>query len=145
MMSTRYARVVVVQNYSQMSHQILAFIAREFTNNTKQPTRSQELRSTEPIFMLLTCHGIQSNEKMHPKRVLRVKRVSSVWGVMRCTRGRERELFWQMSSTYYLYRTSRPTLFDDASGGQSAGQKDCLVMFVGKTHRRALSHCPLPI
>ena len=70
-----------------MSHQIAVFMTREFTNNTKQPTRSQELRSTELMFMLSTCHDMQTSERMDPKRVVAVKRASSVGGVMRGTRG----------------------------------------------------------
>jgi hypothetical protein len=74
--------MLVLEIYAQMSHQILAFIAREFTKSTKQPTRSQELRSAELMFMLLVRHGRQKSERMNPKRDMMIKRVSSVDGVM---------------------------------------------------------------
>lgn len=70
-----------------MSHQISVFIAREFTRKTRKPTRSQELRSKELMFALSICHGRQQSERMHPRRVIIVKRVSSV--VMKDVRERD--------------------------------------------------------
>ena len=92
-----------------MSHQIVAFITREFTNNIKQPTRSQELKSTDPMFMLSIFHGMQTSERMHPKRVVMVKRVSSVGGVMKGTRGGNsnkcpRHIFYTNVSTARAFR-----------------------------------------
>jgi hypothetical protein len=116
-------------------------MAREFTNNMKQPTRSQEHRSTDPMFILLFFHGRQTSEWMHPKKAVAVKRASSVEGVMGYTRGRGRALFQRMSLTYYLYQISphpfRRRIWRTMIGGGGGGQKGCLVMFVSKMHRRA--------
>lgn len=90
-------RMVVLRNHSQISHHIPASIAREFTNNIKQPTRSQEYRSTDPVLMPLIRHGRQTSERMHPKRVVIVKSVSSV-GAIGYTRERG-GWFRQVSST----------------------------------------------
>jgi len=97
-----------------MSHQIVALVTREFADSVMQPTRSQALRRAEPMFTLSICHGMQTSERMHPKRVVVVKRESSVEGVMRSTRG-------DYSDKYprHIIYTKRPSLlFDDASGGQ---------------------------
>lgn len=105
------------QNHVQISHQILVFITREFTKSTKQPTRSQELRSTELMFVLLVRHGRQRSEKMHPKKVVMIKRVSSVDGIMGI---REEESTFKKNPREIIY--SQPTLFDNTFGGQS-GQR----------------------
>lgn len=68
----------------------MAFIAREFTKKTRHPTRSQEMRRTELMFILFVCHDRQQSERRHPKRAATIKRVSSVDSVMRYTSGREK-------------------------------------------------------
>lgn len=80
--------MLALQKHSQISHQTAAFMARKFTSNVKQPTRSHELKSTDPMFMLLVRHGRQASERMHPKRVAMAKRASSIEGVMGYTGGR---------------------------------------------------------
>jgi hypothetical protein len=97
-MSAHFDQIVELKSYAQMSHQILAFIAREFTKKTKQPMRSQELRRTELIFMLFVCHDRQQSERMHPIKAATIKRASSVDSVMRCTSGGERA-----AGVHYLY------------------------------------------
>jgi len=119
-----------------MSHQIVAFVTREFVDSVKQPTRSQELRRTEPVFMLLICHGMQTSERMHPKKVVVVKRVSSAGGVMRGTGGN----YSDKCPRHIICTKCVGLLFDDASGGQRVN--NYLFMFVGKcTDRRPIHTC----
>jgi len=73
-----------------MSHHIAAFIAREFTNKMKQPTKRQEVRRAETVFVLLACHGRQTSERMHLKRVVMVKSEFSRMYHEVCKRKRER-------------------------------------------------------
>ena len=127
-----------------MSHQIKAFMAMEFTNNIKQPTRSQELRRTKSMSMLLICHGRQANERMHPERVVVVKRASSVEGVMKGTRGRGRERF-RKSHRHIIYTGRlRPRLLTTHPADNQRRTNDCLVLFVRKMNRPAPNHRPLP-
>jgi len=127
-----------------MSHQIVAFMTREFTHSTKQPTRSQEFRSTELMFVLLICHGRQTSERMHPKRVVTVKRVSSVGGVMRYRRGRETVVPTNGCDILFIPSTSAHCAFRRHIRRTIGGNDSCLVVFVGKMHRRASSSYPLP-
>ena len=105
-------RKEALKGYAQISHQILAFIASEFKKKTEQPTKSQELRTTEQMFMFFR-HGKQDSARMHPKRVITVKRVSSVDGVMMRTEERKRERFRQTSTTCYLCRSLSTTGWAD--------------------------------
>lgn len=68
------------------------------------------------MFMLLVRHGRQQSEKMHPKRAVMIKIVSSVDGVMGI---REEENSREKKPGRAIYATR--TLFDDMFGGQSAG------------------------